>query len=632
MATPCLIYTDATAAQLDALLQALPPGTRPLHLSNLPEQPSTDTLYSVVDDAQFKHIWKKYADLPVTLIPLPWSGNPLTQQAFFLPSDALSYLALCSKNPHQCGRRRHQLHANDQLALTTVEVGQQLHTSGASLWTRAQLFFKALSHIHLRPMRLFTANGAQVHCACLKVRAADESLIQSRYPALCDKTLLTGKIAALVYAPQSLLTFSHIFLTRFGLSESRKLPAGVGLIKTERLIIEPDSGQLPIEIDGEPSLCEQATVEMVLTACSVQTGKPLEPDTSEKETLRTATLPTSEESIEFFSRRALPLFPLASEEAHAELFQQVRDSARFTPTFAVLLTLSVLLAALGLFQNSGPVIIGAMILAPLMAPIVSLSLGLVRLDSALMRTSTATLAKGIALSLGLAALFAWLMPFGHLTEQMASRIHPTLLDLGVAIISGLAAAYAYSREEVAKSLAGVAIAVALVPPLTVSGIGIGWGDSQMFWGAMLLFLTNLVGILAAAGVLFFVLGFSSLRTAKTALFYKVLLLTLVAIPLWFSTHLYLQEERIYQRLANLSHLGYRGYQLPLQVVDVAMLNGHPVATVRVTVPAEADERARERLVSFLRQRLGDDVHLILEYRTFYPAKSTHTPADSASAD
>ncbi len=624
MTTACLIYTDASRPLIDTLRADLPAETATLHLSQLPASPPADTLYIVVDDQQFKDIWKKYGRHAVRLIPLPWQENPLTRQAFFLPADASAYLKRCSDTPEQCGSRTHQLQANDQLVLTTVEIGQRLHTSNTSLWTRTRLFFKALRHIHLRPMQLFTANGAHIRCACLKVRAADESLIQQRYPALCEKQQLTGKIAALVYAPQSLITFSRIFLTRLGLRKNRKLPPGVSLIKSERLIIEPDSGQLPMEIDGEPSLCEQATLEMVPTACSVQTALPLEVDTGEKETLRTNTLPTSEESIEFFSRRALPLFPLASEEAYAELFQQVRESARFSTTFGVLLTLSVLLAALGLFQNSGPVIIGAMILAPLMAPIVSLSLGLVRLDNGLMRTSAATLSKCVALALGLAALFAWLMPFGHLTDQMASRIHPTLLDLGVAIISGLAAAYAYSREEVAKSLAGVAIAVALVPPLTVSGIGIGWGDLHMFWGAMLLFLTNLVGILAAAGVLFFVLGFSSLRTAKTAFVYKLLLLTLITIPLWFSTHLYLQEERIYQRLANLTHLGYRGYQLPLQVVDVSMINGRPVATVRVTVPAEADETAREQLVNFLRQRLGNDVHLILEYRTFYPANSGET--------
>ena len=628
MTTACLIHTDASQTLIEPLLEHLPAGTKPLHLAQLPPEPPADTLYIVVDDSQFKDIWERYTDHAVTLIPLPWQDNPLTREAFFLPDDALAYLKTCSENPQACGQRTHQLHANEQLTLTTVEIGQRLHTTGTTLWTRIRLFFKALGHIHLRPMQLFTANGAHLRCACLKVRAADESLIRQRYPALCAPQPATGKIAALVYAPQSLVTFSRIFLTRLGLRKNGKLPPGVGLIKTRRLIIEPDSGQLPIEIDGEPSLCEQATVEMVPTACQVRTGIPLQPDTSEKETLRTNTLPTSEESIEFFSRRALPLFPLASEEAHAELFQQARDSARFTSTFGVLLTLSVLLAALGLFQNSGPVIIGAMILAPLMAPIVSLSLGLVRLDSALMRTSAMTLAKGILLSLGLAALFAWLMPFGHLTEQMASRIHPTLLDLGVAIISGLAAAYAYSREEVAKSLAGVAIAVALVPPLSVAGIGIGWGDAQMFRGAMLLFLTNLVGILAAAGMLFFVLGFSSLRTARTAFAYKLLLLTLITIPLWFSTHLYVQQERIYQRLAHLTHLGYRGYQLPLQVVDVGIMGGRPVATVRVTIPAEADASARAQLVNFLRRKLGNDVHLILDTRTFYPAQKSKSPADA----
>ncbi|SIN89930.1 TIGR00341 family protein [Sulfurivirga caldicuralii] len=620
-----LVLNDEAEATFRTLGDMLPAKTHILSFSQLEDPPPTDTLFMVLNDEEFKEVWRRFADREMELVPLPWDQNPLTREAFFLPDKAEAYLQrLLNDEEPGTGKRQHQLTANGQLVLTTALIGQKLSLGDTSLWARMRLFFQAMRYIHLRPMQLQTANESKIRCACLQIRAADESLMQKRYPSLCEQQPLTGKIAALIYAPQSLVNFSHIFLTKLGLRKKSRMPPGIGLIKTRRLNIKADSGQLPMEVDGEPYLCDDVTLEMTETACCVRTGLPLKVDNTEKETLRTNTLPTSPEAIEFFSKRALPLFPLASEEAYAGLFQQVRESARFTSIYGVMLTLSVLMAALGLFQNSSPVIIGAMILAPLMAPIVSLSLGLVRLDRSLLRDSLRTVVLSILLSLGLAAVFAWLMPVANMTEQMASRIHPTLLDLGVAIVSGLAAAYAYSREEVAKSLAGVAIAVALVPPLTVSGIGIGWGDLHMFWGAMLLFLTNLVGILAAAGVLFFVLGFSSLRTAKTAFVYKLLLLTLITIPLWFSTHIYIQEQRIYQRLENLAHLGYRSYQLPLQVVDVSRINGRPVATVRVTIPAEADESARERLVEFLKKRLGNDVHLILEYRTFYPASSDET--------
>ena len=80
------------------------------------------------------------------------------------------------------------------------------------------------------------------------------------------------------------------------------------------------------------------------------------------------------------------------------------------------------------------------------------------------------------------------MPIDNLTAEMQSRISPTLLDLAVAVVSGIAGAYAHAKEEIAKSLAGVAIAVALVPPLSVAGIGVGWGDWDMASGAFLLLI------------------------------------------------------------------------------------------------------------------------------------------------
>jgi hypothetical protein len=90
---------------------------------------------------------------------------------------------------------------------------------------------------------------------------------------------------------------------------------------------------------------------------------------------------------------------------------------------------------------------------------------------------------------------------------MMSRTAPSLLDLGVALISGLAAAYALCRKNISSALAGVAIAVALVPPLATVGIGLAWLNWHIAGGAFLLFLTNLVAISAASELLFFALGF-----------------------------------------------------------------------------------------------------------------------------
>src|SRR5690606_33888824 len=125
---------------------------------------------------------------------------------------------------------------------------------------------------------------------------------------------------------------------------------------------------------------------------------------------------------------------------------------------------------------------------------------------------------------------------------------PTLLDMGIAVSSGIAAAYAHSKESIAKSIAGVAIAVALVPPLPVAGIGIGWWDWEVFSGAILLYATNLAGIILFAGLTFLVLGFAPFKRAKMGLVYTFIIVILVAVPLSLSFNRIMQEASITRSL------------------------------------------------------------------------------------
>ena len=117
---------------------------------------------------------------------------------------------------------------------------------------------------------------------------------------------------------------------------------------------------------------------------------------------------------------------------------------------------------------------------------------------------------------------------------MHGRLSPTILDMFVAIVSGIAAAYAKSNEKIIGSLAGVAIAVALVPPIAVAGVGLGWGEWSMFSSAFLLFTTNLVGIILAASLTFLMLGFSPVSVAKKGIFYAMTLVAIVSVPLYIA--------------------------------------------------------------------------------------------------
>jgi hypothetical protein len=121
-----------------------------------------------------------------------------------------------------------------------------------------------------------------------------------------------------------------------------------------------------------------------------------------------------------------------------------------------------------------------------------------------------------------------------MTTEMMARLSPTLLDMMVAIFSGVAAAYAKNDSKISASLAGVAIAVALVPPLAVSGIGIGWGNFTMFSNAMLLFSTNLIGIVLAAALTFLVLGYAPIHVARRGILLWSIFTLLITIPLYHS--------------------------------------------------------------------------------------------------
>ena len=143
--------------------------------------------------------------------------------------------------------------------------------------------------------------------------------------------------------------------------------------------------------------------------------------------------------------------------------------------FFFMLVLSSAIETFGLLSNSAPAIIGAMIIAPLMAPILGLSYGIVVFDRQQIIRSAVTVVLGAFVVVLFAYLSTAFIGLGIAGSEILSRTVPTLLDLGVAMAAGAAAAFAYSRKSITNSIAGVAIAVALVPPLAATGVGLALG-------------------------------------------------------------------------------------------------------------------------------------------------------------
>ncbi|MCG8347456.1 MAG: DUF389 domain-containing protein [Chloroflexales bacterium] len=229
-------------------------------------------------------------------------------------------------------------------------------------------------------------------------------------------------------------------------------------------------------------------------------------------------------------------FPSLTVTERAEVYQHMRRAARPSVDFFVLIALSAMIATFGLLQNSPAVIIGAMLVAPLMSPIISMAMSIVQGNLRLLRVSTGATLLGIVMAISVGITMTLLSPTRLNTAEILARTQPNLLDLFVALASGAAGGYAVGRKEVAAALPGVAIAAALVPPLGVVGYGTATAQLTIAGGSLLLFTTNLIEIVFAAAVVFLLLGFRPTRTrlreqVRLGLIVSVVALVSISIPL-----------------------------------------------------------------------------------------------------
>lgn len=183
-------------------------------------------------------------------------------------------------------------------------------------------------------------------------------------------------------------------------------------------------------------------------------------------------------------------------------------------SFALMLFLSVGIASLGLSENSTATIIGAMIIAPLGQPIVALGGAIALGWRAQSFRMVGIIILGTICSLIVAYIIGLTLPNLSPNEQILIRTAPDLRDLGIALLAGAAGSYGYYRSEYSTVLAGVAIAVALVPPICSCGLMLEQGHYILAGGSLLLFFTNLMGIAFSAILVFFLLGLKHKRNRK----------------------------------------------------------------------------------------------------------------------
>jgi len=259
-------------------------------------------------------------------------------------------------------------------------------------------------------------------------------------------------------------------------------------------------------------------------------------------------------AIRHFWRRIVPPIDL---KQRGEVQVQLRDASHPDFSYFLLVFLSSVIATLGLLINSPATIIGAMLVAPLMSPILGLGLGSIRGDDRLLKDAGSALLRGAVVAITIAFLLTLnnrLMPFvplipSDLPSEVMARTHPSPMDLGIAIAGGLAAAFALAMPDISAALPGVAIATALMPPLAVVGIGLAYQRWEVAGGAFLLFITNGVAIAASAMLVFFALGFTHRSADKVGRIFGVprslaisLIVTVLLLgPLTFMSFQFVQE-------------------------------------------------------------------------------------------
>lgn len=198
--------------------------------------------------------------------------------------------------------------------------------------------------------------------------------------------------------------------------------------------------------------------------------------------------------------------PTLSAKDRVDVFDRLQEGSRLSFNFCVMLSLSASIAALGLLQDSAAIVIGAMLVAPLMTPLIGCGLALIQGNVRLYRQATKAATVGILVALGLSFLIGLMTRKFEITTELSARGTPNVLDLAIAFLSGMAAAYAMSRPKLIGTIVGVAIATALVPPLVTVGISMAHSEWELTLGAAELFLTNVVAIILGVAMVFYLLG------------------------------------------------------------------------------------------------------------------------------
>ncbi len=296
-----------------------------------------------------------------------------------------------------------------------------------------------------------------------------------------------------------------------------------------------------------------------------------------------------------------------------QIQKELSEESTMDVSYLTLIVSSCIIATLGLLSDSAAVIIGAMIIAPLMLPIRGLAFAALEGDMALFRRALIAIVVGTSGAIALAWLMGYLVGFPEFGSEIISRSRPNLLDLGIAIAAGGISAFAKVQAKISGSVAGTAIAVALMPPICVIGLGLAQGDWRVSLGATILYLTNLLGITLSCMLTFLITGCTTVRHAHKAIGFTLVFTAVLLIPLGVSFWRLVRQVRLENSLRQaLLNRTVTLQRMTLLDTDVNWLSNPPEVRLNVRTKEAVTPRQVALLEEFLNQEIGQSFTLIFE--------------------
>lgn len=277
-------------------------------------------------------------------------------------------------------------------------------------------------------------------------------------------------------------------------------------------------------------------------------------------------------------RFAIGVRQLSHGLSHWDIMKEVEAEGRLTGRYLFMVVMSSAIATLGLLLSSPAVVIGAMLISPLMGPIMLLGFSLCALDYSAMRRALFSIGGGVIGALAIAILIVMVSPLREATSEILARTRPNLFDLLVAVFSGLAGGYAVILRK-GGAIVGVAIATALMPPLAVVGFGIATGSAVIAGGALFLFMTNLLAIALSVTALAWLHGFASVHSEKTAWWQTTLVLVVFAalsLPLGFALRDIAYEARVQNLVRAEALRPFQGLEAEVSGLKVSFPRNKPI--------------------------------------------------------